>query len=140
PRGIAAEARSGREGLRHTAARARRRAGPLRCTVLLDPRHVLAADAGAVMRGVALLGSTGSIGRSALSVLERHADEFRIVALAANRNAAELSRQIERYSPEFAVLVDDEAARANGPLHPCVRTSRAALIDAAVHPDADIVI
>ena len=92
------------------------------------------------MRGVALLGSTGSIGRSALSVLERHADEFRIVALAANRNAAELARQIERYAPELAVLVDHDAARANGPLHPCVRTGRAALIDAAVHPDADIVI
>ena len=92
------------------------------------------------MRGVALLGSTGSIGRSALSVLERHTDEFRIVALAANRNAAELMRQVERYAPQLAVLVDEEAAHANGPLHPCVRTGRTALIDAAAHPDADIVI
>lgn len=92
------------------------------------------------MRGVALLGSTGSIGASALNVLERHADEFRIVALAANRNAGELARQIERYAPQMAVLVDEDAAHANGPLHPCVRTGRAALIDAAVHPDADIVI
>ena len=92
------------------------------------------------MRGVALLGSTGSIGASALNVLERHADEFRIVALAANRNAAELARQIERYAPELAVLVDEDAAHANGPLHPCVRIGRAALIDAAAHPDADIVI
>jgi 1-deoxy-D-xylulose-5-phosphate reductoisomerase len=92
------------------------------------------------MRGIALLGSTGSIGASALKVLERHADEFRIVALAANRNAGELARQIERYVPELAVLVDEDAAHANGPLHPCVRTGRAALIDAAAHPDADIVI
>ena len=92
------------------------------------------------MRGVALLGSTGSIGASALNVLARHADEFRIVALAANRNAAELARQIERYAPALAVLVDEDAAHANGPLHPCVRTGRAALIDAAAHPDADIVI
>ena len=92
------------------------------------------------MRGVALLGSTGSIGASALNVLERHADEFRIVALAANRNAAELARQIDRYAPDLAVLVDEDAAHANGPLHPCVRTGRAALIDAAAHPDADIVI
>ncbi|HSK19386.1 MAG TPA: 1-deoxy-D-xylulose-5-phosphate reductoisomerase [Longimicrobiales bacterium] len=92
------------------------------------------------MRGVALLGSTGSIGASALNVLARHADEFRIVALAANRNAAELARQIERYAPDLAVLVDEDAAHANGPLHPCIRTGRAALIDAAAHPDADIVI
>ncbi|MGH7466065.1 MAG: 1-deoxy-D-xylulose-5-phosphate reductoisomerase, partial [Longimicrobiales bacterium] len=92
------------------------------------------------MRGVALLGSTGSIGTSALSVLDRHPDEFRIVALAANRNAGELSRQVERYAPALAVLVDERAAHANGPLHPCVRTGRAALLDAAAYPEADIVI
>ena len=74
------------------------------------------------MRGVALLGSTGSIGRSALNVLERHADEFRIVALAANRNAGELSQQVARYAPSVAVLVDEDAAASNGPLHPCIRT------------------
>ena len=92
------------------------------------------------MRGVALLGSTGSIGRSALNVLARHADEFRIVALAANRNAGELSQQVSRYSPAVAVLVDEDAAASNGPLHPCIRTGRAALLEAASHPDADIVI
>jgi 1-deoxy-D-xylulose-5-phosphate reductoisomerase len=92
------------------------------------------------MRGVALLGSTGSIGRSALNVLDRHADEYRIVALAANRNAGELGRQVARYKPALAVLVDEDAAQANGPLHPCVRTGRSALLDAASHPDADIVI
>jgi 1-deoxy-D-xylulose-5-phosphate reductoisomerase len=90
--------------------------------------------------GVALLGSTGSIGRSALAVLDRHADEFRVVALAAHRSAAELAQQIERYAPALAVLVDEDAARANGPLHPCIRTGRAALNDAASHPDVDIVI
>ena len=92
------------------------------------------------MRGVALLGSTGSIGRSALNVLERHADEFRIVALAANRNAGELSQQVARYAPSVAVLVDEDAAASNGPLHPCIRTGSAALLEAASHPDADIVI
>jgi 1-deoxy-D-xylulose-5-phosphate reductoisomerase len=92
------------------------------------------------MTGVALLGSTGSIGRSALAVLDRHADEFRVVALAANRNAGELTQQVERYRPDLAVLVDREAATANGPLHPAVRIGRAALLDAATHPDADVVI
>ncbi|HEX6307949.1 MAG TPA: 1-deoxy-D-xylulose-5-phosphate reductoisomerase [Longimicrobiales bacterium] len=92
------------------------------------------------VRGVALLGSTGSIGRSALNVLERHADAFRIVALAANRNAGELARQVERHAPALAVLVDEDAAHANGPLHPCIRTGRRALLDAAAHPEADIVI
>jgi 1-deoxy-D-xylulose-5-phosphate reductoisomerase len=92
------------------------------------------------MTGVAVLGSTGSIGRSALNVLERHAGQFRIVALAANRNAAELAQQVQRHQPACAVLVDEDAALANGPLHPRLRTGRAALLEAATHPDADIVI
>jgi 1-deoxy-D-xylulose-5-phosphate reductoisomerase len=92
------------------------------------------------MKGVALLGSTGSIGRSALAVLDRHADEFRVVALAGNRNAGELSRQVAHYAPDLAVLVDEASAAANGPLDPRIRTGRDALLEAAAHPDADIVV
>jgi 1-deoxy-D-xylulose-5-phosphate reductoisomerase len=92
------------------------------------------------MIGVALLGSTGSIGQSALNVLARHADEFRVVALAAHRNAGELCRQVERFGPELAVVVDEAAAASNGPLPAGTRTGRAALLDAATHPAADIVI
>ncbi len=91
--------------------------------------------------GVALLGCTGSIGRSALAVLERHPEEFRVVALAANRNAPELSALAERYRPALAVLVDEGAdsgsvLRANG----VFRAGRAALLDAAAHPDVDVVL
>lgn len=92
------------------------------------------------MKGVALLGSTGSIGRSALNVLERHPDRFRVVALAANRSAAELSRQVTRLSPATAVLVDAGSVNGNGPLDPRIRTGRAALLEAATRPDVDIVI
>jgi 1-deoxy-D-xylulose-5-phosphate reductoisomerase len=92
------------------------------------------------VKGVSLLGSTGSIGRSALNVLERHAGDFRIVALAANRNVPELLQQVARHAPASAVVVDEDAAFANGPLDPRIRTGRAALLEAATHPDADIVI
>ena len=90
------------------------------------------------MRGVALLGSTGSIGRSALAVLDRHADRFRVVALAAHRRAPELSEQVARYAPALAVLVDETSR--NGALDVRIRTGRQALLDAATHPDVDIVI
>jgi 1-deoxy-D-xylulose-5-phosphate reductoisomerase len=92
------------------------------------------------MQGVALLGCTGSIGRSALAVLDRHADRFRVVALAAHRNAPELVQQVARYAPSLAVLVDGSRAAGNGVIPECVRTGREALLDAATHPDADIVI
>lgn len=92
------------------------------------------------MRGVALLGCTGSIGRSALNVLQRHADEFRVVALAAHRSAPELAALCRTHRPSLAVLVD--AAHVNGTSFDGVRlaTGREALLEAATHPDADIVI
>jgi 1-deoxy-D-xylulose-5-phosphate reductoisomerase len=85
------------------------------------------------MRGVAILGSTGSIGRSALSVLARHPDRFRVVALAAHQNASELKTQVARWRPALAALV-------NGGAESGWLRGRDALLSAATHPDADIVI
>ena len=56
---------------------------------------------------VALLGSTGSIGRQAVEVLEAHPDRFRVVALATGHNAVELERQARRLRPETASLADE---------------------------------
>lgn len=63
------------------------------------------------MIGVAVLGSTGSIGENTLDVLARHPDQFRVVALAANRNAAKLAQQVARWKPDYASLADESAAR-----------------------------
>ena len=62
------------------------------------------------MIGVAVLGSTGSIGDSTLDVLSRHPDRFRLVAVAANRNAAKLAQQVRKWRPRYAVLADKDAA------------------------------
>ncbi len=59
---------------------------------------------------VALLGSTGSVGRQAIEVLEAHPDRFRVTALATGRNAAELERQVRRLRPQAAALSDERAA------------------------------
>lgn len=60
--------------------------------------------------GVALLGSTGSIGRQAVEVLEAHPDRFRVVALAAGTNVAELEAQATRLRPAAVALGDDGTA------------------------------
>ena len=62
------------------------------------------------MIGVAVLGSTGSVGESTLDVLARHRDRFRLVAIAANNNAAKLARQIRAWRPPYAALADESAA------------------------------
>jgi len=59
-----------------------------------------------VRLGVALLGSTGSIGRQSVEVLELHADRFRVVALATGRNGAELEAQAARLRPAAVALAD----------------------------------
>lgn len=93
-------------------------------------------------QGVALLGATGSIGRSALAVLRRHRDRFHVVALAANRNAVELARQVEIFRPKLVVLVDSGATPENGVVARAQhwQIGRAGLLAAATHPDVDIVI
>jgi 1-deoxy-D-xylulose-5-phosphate reductoisomerase len=57
--------------------------------------------------GVAVLGSTGSIGRQAVDVLERLPDRFRVVALAAGTNGRELDLQARRLHPARTVLGAD---------------------------------
>ena len=62
-------------------------------------------------RRVALLGSTGSIGRQTVEVLAAHPDAFTVVALAAGSNAGLLAEQAGRLRPR-AVALGDEAALA----------------------------
>jgi 1-deoxy-D-xylulose-5-phosphate reductoisomerase len=85
------------------------------------------------MRGVVILGSTGSIGRSTLDVLRRQRDHFRVVALTAGRQGAELEAQVTEWRPAFAGLatVSRDGPWPSGP---------EVLVEAATHPDADIVV
>jgi 1-deoxy-D-xylulose-5-phosphate reductoisomerase len=61
--------------------------------------------------GVAVLGSTGTIGDNTLDVLARHPDAFRVVALGARRNAAKLAAQCLQFRPDYAALAEPDAAR-----------------------------
>lgn len=62
------------------------------------------------MKHIAILGSTGSIGKSTLNVVETHHQEFKVVALAANKNVDTLEQQIRQFHPKLAALKDPEAA------------------------------
>ncbi|MFL5493308.1 MAG: 1-deoxy-D-xylulose-5-phosphate reductoisomerase [Gemmatimonadales bacterium] len=85
------------------------------------------------MRGVAVLGSTGSIGRSTLDVLRRQRDHFRVVSLTAGRQRAELEAQVAEWRPAYVGLagVAEDQRWPSGP---------GVLVEAATHPDADIVV
>ncbi len=59
---------------------------------------------------MALLGSTGSIGRQTVEVLEAHVDRFRVRAVATGRNASELEAQARRLKPAVVALADEGTA------------------------------
>jgi 1-deoxy-D-xylulose-5-phosphate reductoisomerase len=83
--------------------------------------------------GVAILGSTGSIGRSTLDVLRRQREHFRVVALTGGRREDQLAQQVEEWQPAFAGLAEGNGASR-------VPTGPSVLIEAATLSDADIVV
>jgi 1-deoxy-D-xylulose-5-phosphate reductoisomerase len=74
-----------------------------------SPSSADGARRGAARRRVALLGSTGSIGRQAIDVLAAHPDAFEVVALAAGANASLLAEQVARLRPAAVALGDGRA-------------------------------
>jgi 1-deoxy-D-xylulose-5-phosphate reductoisomerase len=61
------------------------------------------------MKTLALIGSTGSVGKSTLDVVARHPDRFRVVALGGGANLEELARQAEAFRPELVSSTDPGA-------------------------------
>ncbi|WP_420208186.1 1-deoxy-D-xylulose-5-phosphate reductoisomerase [Candidatus Electronema sp. JC] len=62
------------------------------------------------MKTLALLGSTGSIGKNVLNVVRVFPDRFRIVGLAAGKNITELAAQVLEFQPERISVADEETA------------------------------
>ena len=100
------------------------------------------------LKQLSILGSTGSIGRQCLSVVESLPERFGIVALAVGGNLEELSGQIERHRPQLVSVGDakkaDELAstlRAGGisPL-PAIHHGREGMLAVGTHAGADIVV
>lgn len=58
------------------------------------------------VKNIAVLGSTGSVGRNTLKVISKQPDKFKVRALVAHSNAGLLSRQIKKVNPDIAVIAD----------------------------------
>ena len=86
-------------------------------------------------QGVAILGSTGSIGTTALRVLARHRDRFAVRALTAHANAALLSQQVDAWKPDFVALVEGD-----GDAPDAWRRGAPALVEAATRANVAVVL
>ena len=90
-----------------------------------------------VPKRVAVLGSTGSVGRQALDVIRNLPGRFEIVALAAGRNTDGLAAQLEEFRPRLASWVGDSGERLKSTM---VGRERLAPEDMATLPEVDIVL
>ena len=98
-------------------------------------------------KGVAILGSTGSIGCNTLRVIESFSPQMRVVALAAGTNIERLADQIATYLPELVSVESDELAHElRAKLFerdvdlPRIVNGEKGLVEVATHPDADCVV
>ena len=99
------------------------------------------------MKRIAILGSTGSIGRSTLSVVESYPERFQVVALAAGRNVEAAFEQARRWKPRLisiSTAVDAEILRSHlqtaGVKGIEVVHGSAGTVRVATHPDVDFVV
>ena len=96
------------------------------------------------MKQISILGSTGSIGQSALAVVDAHPERLRVVAIAGGENAERLAGQVARYRPRIAAMATGEAVdrlRGHGTGETAIAgTGRDGLVAVASHPDVDLVL
>ena len=97
------------------------------------------------MKRIAILGSTGSIGRSALAVVDAHPSRLQVAALAAGDNAALLAEQIDLYKPRVAAIATATGLDRLRPALSSATTTRVlsgadGLLEVASHPEVDVVI
>src|SRR5258708_2250697 len=97
------------------------------------------------MKRIAILGSTGSIGQSALAVVDAHADRLQVVGLAAGENVDLLAAQMARYRPRVAAMASgvalDRLQRLGCAASVTLAgTGRDGLAAGASHPDVDLVL
>jgi len=99
------------------------------------------------MKRIAILGSTGSIGRSTLSVVESYPDRFQIVSLAAGSNLELALEQAVRWKPRVISMASEQDAnllkarlKSNGSGETEVVYGSAGAVLVATHPDVDFVV
>jgi len=96
------------------------------------------------VKRIAILGSTGSIGKSALSVVVSHSDRVQVVGLSAGQNVELLAQQIHQFKPtvvSLSSLAAVERLRGSGALGQGMTAyGEDGLTEVATHPDVDLVL
>jgi 1-deoxy-D-xylulose-5-phosphate reductoisomerase len=97
------------------------------------------------MKNLSILGSTGSIGTSALDIVRMHPDRFRVKAMTAANNIEYFSRQIKEFKPEIVCVLNEEKARElsrilQGSSRPEILFGEPGYIEAACYKESDMIL
>ena len=99
------------------------------------------------MKRLAILGSTGSIGQSTLSIVEQYPERYSVATMAAGRNVDSAFQQVQRWRPQVVSLATEELAgelaarlKAAGITGVEVTWGTAGTVACATHPEADFVV
>ncbi len=95
------------------------------------------------VKKIAVLGSTGSIGRNTLDIVSRFPERFEVVALAAGENITLLAEQAQKFRPRLVSCKNEALARKLAPLLPAetkLLHGKEGAIACATHPEAEIVV
>ena len=96
------------------------------------------------MKNIVLLGSTGSIGTQTLDVVRSYKEDLHVVALAAGSSVEKMEQQIREFSPSYAVMWSEDAAKdlkqRVSDLQVQVLTGMDGLLAISVLPEADVVL
>jgi 1-deoxy-D-xylulose-5-phosphate reductoisomerase len=96
------------------------------------------------MKGLSILGCTGSVGTNVLRIVESFEGRFRVVGLACGRNVQALAPQVARHRPRVVSVADAEAKEALGRLVDLsgirVGIGEAGMVEVATHDETDLVV
>ncbi len=94
-----------------------------------------------MLKRIAILGSTGSIGTKALQVIESFPQKFKVVALAVNKNTELLAEQVAKFKPKVVAVADEEKAKQlKGLLQIPVWAGKKAIEELVTIPEVDVVL
>jgi len=113
--------------------------------ILIDSKAVMSNLDFETVQNVAILGATGTIGMQTLDVMSQHPQRFNVFALTANSNVKGMFDLCEQYAPQYAVMLQAQAAteldaqlKAVG-INTTVLYGEQALVDIAAHAEVDTV-
>jgi 1-deoxy-D-xylulose-5-phosphate reductoisomerase len=119
----------------------------LRACAYDQGRHLSERDTDKPLKRLAILGSTGSIGQSTLSIVEQFPDRYSVTALAAGRNVEEAFAQAARWRPRVVSMASEELAvqlsarlKAAGVSGIDVVHGTEGTVACSTHPQADFVV